>query len=1063
MSSQPLWQRALNRYADTVYRLALLREGDAVRAAKATVAAFNGVDWHNTALDEHVEARLLAALPPPRRYLRRPTLPPVPAGFWRLSPPMRLAVGLRLTRGYNVDDIALALRRLPEEARRMLVQAIAALAGDDAARIPEACLHSRMARLDDPTADRAHFRGCDACREAAPRWEEVERTLGAALTGATGSRTLPRPRLDAIAAHQQGPDQHARPRWQQPGVLSAAVALVATLLVGLLVAPRQSAPALTRTPATPRELLQKARDLYGAAPTGDGIVHRRYLFDLWPGEPAREAETWTDAAEPARHRMQIRRGKQVVEWQSADGQSSARYLATTAETCGAYPDSASLELGAVASWQMQPADQSAFRAARWRFGPWAIGRRYIDQALAAADVRSLGTVREGDDLVLRLSAGGPTISGTLLLNLDARTADLREVREVTNDNGATRSRTPWKLAVEERITPEAERQAGVFFDVPVSPYPKEIKHAAPLIDPACPILSDQAFISPIGIVGRGWPVVVGLPTPPAGTRRIYLAGSRTLQSRGSNSDSGDSAALVYVGDGKRLQITAGYNPTFQAQMGVRAGDWLVTLQPRGMGQYAGIAAPPQGIVRTGDTGWSFTTDGWSREELLQLIANARSLRLQDLLAQRTLLYDPDPPPSAVLDLVVPALDLARPHPGRVRHSLVEQEIRDQPGKEDLRDPYHARPPGGIIETWAAYDVDGKLARFRSQNQQADGAIDSVSWGDGASSQRYDARTGLVRRFTDGQRSATRYPSPWIDSAINDIFRYRQFQIREDGAHNRVLHVTLPVTATDLRWAVQSQRGRSSGVSSWPWLGDLDVQTVTYLATFDRTTKRLLSCEVFANGRTGAARVQRIAVRTDELLQTVPDGIWSFTPPAMAQIVEMNPQGSQAWQGPRMIQTLPELLAVAPTTLWGWPDGDQARFVNAMAPGMTPNFDPTFATLDTAVASGAAVSLRYDLGAADKMTLLQGSRDVMRDILQQTPPIWAQSEERTLRVGNVERKGWILRGARRWTGTGLAEDASAKWELWTIFELDDTLVVAHYQGAQVEAAVLASLERLVQLN
>ena len=54
MSSQPLWQRALNRYADTVYRLALLREGDAARAAKATVADLNTVDWQNTALDEHM-------------------------------------------------------------------------------------------------------------------------------------------------------------------------------------------------------------------------------------------------------------------------------------------------------------------------------------------------------------------------------------------------------------------------------------------------------------------------------------------------------------------------------------------------------------------------------------------------------------------------------------------------------------------------------------------------------------------------------------------------------------------------------------------------------------------------------------------------------------------------------------------------------------------------------------------------------------------------------------------------------------------------------------------------
>src|SRR3712207_2725862 len=104
MSLEPRWERALNRYADTVYRLALLRERHPERAARETAAAFQALDWHTIALDDRLEGGLVAALPLPRRRMGRiglrrsphPYSRLLPPAFWRLPGATRLALGLRL-------------------------------------------------------------------------------------------------------------------------------------------------------------------------------------------------------------------------------------------------------------------------------------------------------------------------------------------------------------------------------------------------------------------------------------------------------------------------------------------------------------------------------------------------------------------------------------------------------------------------------------------------------------------------------------------------------------------------------------------------------------------------------------------------------------------------------------------------------------------------------------------------------------------------------------------------------------------------------------------------------
>ncbi len=1059
MAEQSNWQRAFNRYGDTVYRLALLRDPHPVRAARATAGAFSSLDWNTVALDERTEGHLIRGLGTPRRLsaadlLRRrlrPALPPLPSRFWGLSPTTRLALGLRLTRGYDADAIAAALGRPADEIRSSLVDATAILADEDEDPLPEVCRRSRLLRLDEPGADRPHLRVCEACRSSASRWERTEQALAVALLEATGNLTFPRPEVEALALRLGKPPAGPSGGWRQPRLLSAAAIVVVAVVIGLLVLPRGEITMTARTPATARELLRHSLEHYGAAPTGDGVVHRRFVFDAEPSQSAQEAETWTDAAQPSRHRMQLTAGKKVIEWQVGDGEASFRYFSDDPDLCGRYYAASGLDLGAVNAWKLDANGQETLREARWQFGPWVAGYHFIEEALSAQSVRSLGSVRDGERTILTLAADGPTISGTLLIKLDPETVDLREVREVVVDNGTTRSRTSWSLISEERITREAALQKSIFYDMPLQPEPREIVRSAPILDPACPELNEKHIASPIETLGRGWPPIVGLQSPPTGTKRIFLAGTTGPRFAQGQLDSPYDATLIYVGARRRLQISAGFDRSYRPRAGTVAGSWKLDLRPDGNGRFTGVAVPVEGSDQRQFPEFGFFSEGWTRDELVKQLSAARAFRVSDVVAQRALFYDPDPPPAAVLDLVMPASEALVPEPGRVLHSVVEHELRSPPSQQGLRDPYHAEPPGGTTEAWIEYGQDGRIAHFRAETRGALHALVSVQWGDASSAQVYDARANIVRKLP--RLRALRYPINWIDASLANIFLYRQYALSAGPSGTVSLRATVPLTQTDLRLAVQSQQSRETFYSAggWPWLADLDPQSISYRSTFERSTGRLVGSETYANGASGSTKVEGTTVRLLESLGKAPTELWSFTPPADAQTVDTAGRAVGALQGPRTTDNLAEAVEVAPAPLWGWVPTDQMRFITATVPSVMETPEISLQTIRSAVEGGAAVQLRYEIGANQEITLLEGRREVMLALLRQTPPEWTESEQWTLRLPSAAAvvQAWVMRGAPQ--------------QHWIIFELDRTLLVGHYSGAQGEAVVWSALEDLVLLR
>lgn len=1042
MSAEPVWQRALDRYADTVYRLALLRDARSKHALAATVRAFTGVDWAHVEVDERLEGRIVAQLPPVPRSLRPASLPALPAAFRALEPDLRLALGLRLVRGYDSASIAAVLGRPVEDIGRALVAALATLAGDDAP-LPAACVQSRRLRLDEPAADKLHLRGCERCRVAVVAVAETEKQLASAMIDATRAVTLPWNSVEQIALRLRGAKREPDVAWRRPAFLTGAVVVLVALLVGVIVSPRRADPASNAATVVPRELVQRALEQLRAPPTGDGVLHRRYVLDLWQSEPARTAEVWLDPSRPGRHLLQIARGTSVTEWQSGDGQRSLRYWTDDASVCaGPFPP-ASLGLDTIHSWQLDAAEQTQAEAERWQHGPLAAGQRFLEQGLKASTLRSLGVTRAGDVSIATLSAEGTGIEGTLLLKIDAHTAALLEVRQLVADNGSTRAHTPWRLELDERVSSGDAAQRGLFSEPHIAGKPAELRHAGPMLDRACPPLREDFAGSLIEAVGREWPEVPGFPIPPAGTRRVMLIRSQGGERRVGEPDAPDTPALVYDSGARRLVLAPSYDVGRSSAGEVATGSWRVVAQPLLPGMWQGRAS----LVAESRPGLqiAFVAEGWSREEVRALIRGVRPLQLADVQAQRTLLYDPNPPPQEVIDLVTSAAQQLRPAPGRVQHSVVTSEQRGDPRRVELRDPYHAPPPAGETETWLQVGQDGTVSRFKSESRTSAGEPAAVRWLTDDFVATYEPRTNTLGRVP---RHLLLTPAflPF-DDPLAGVFRRRQYHVERDGGRV-ILRATLPISQTELRWALDEQRRDPvRGAFPSPWLLDLNPRTVTFSTTFDAQSRRWLATEAQVSDGERVTVVQSTKARMVETLQTVPDSTWSVVPPADALVVDAN-ERQYAMFNPQWVTKLEQALAAAPVPLWGWTTPG-AVFRGATIPADDRGLALPYGRVESAIAGGYAVQLEYRLPEGVEARLLEGSPTAMRRLLRSRPSEWMSSRQQSATVAGATRVVWLLDGPVAQRGA--------------IFEIDGTMIVAAVGGEISDDAVLALIGRLEPLK
>lgn len=644
MSLEATLQRALTRYADRIYRIALLSDPHPARAAKATATAFNALDWTTIQLDEQLEERIFTALPHPSQRRQRAALPALPADFWRLPATTRTALGLRLTRGYSSNMIAGVLGKTTADVRQELLAALAVPARPDD---DEQCKQLRLASLDDPLAGRVHRLTCEACRTTMAHVTEQETMLTIAIEQATAGLHLPGNTEQEIVDAFHARTRPARPRLRhlplvQIGLLIATVMLITTALIVPRSTQEPLAPA--QVPESARDVLATALEQYGAPAPGEGIVYQR--FEITTGQPAvtRIADVWTDAATPGRHRMQITVNNVLQEWQAGDGAGALRYLSNgTLQSCGrSYPDSR-IRAGQLNRWSMNAVEQAVMRTSRWQYGPWAVGRHYLEQAQAAEQLRSLGVVVEDGQRVVTIAAEGSGIDGTLLLRLDAGDLTLNEVREVTVDQGTTSTLVPWRLANTQQIEPEAAMMSGILSSLPLQPRPREYERPMPILDPACPLWDINHAYSLTSTLKQGTTPVIGLRQVPAGIERIYLAGRRRAGGQADGED--DYLRLIYVGDGKRLTLLAlpgltTVGITAAPPESISTGQWRVRIRSAGIGELRGDARPA--IADVQQSPFWFVAEGWTADEVLNLLADAHRLDLADISTQHPVLYEPGP-------------------------------------------------------------------------------------------------------------------------------------------------------------------------------------------------------------------------------------------------------------------------------------------------------------------------------------------------------------------------------------------------------------------------------------
>jgi hypothetical protein len=752
-------ERAIQRYGDDWYRLALLLtpdEGHAaaiLRDAASRLAAARADVLHEPDL---VRA-LIIALPVERRRLwsrRRPVwarLPatrpetPLVAALARLPRQQRLALGLLLLRGFEPAQVAGMIggeeahaRALARDALRALapyVRPTLALTDLDADSAPETCrpiraalaLGSDLAHADSTA--RGHLALCAACRAAEQTWAQLTTTIENTLRGVLRRVALP----DQLASELRNTSVSAlaQPRRSVLAVqhirLAALAAVVLAVVILLVLPGRRESPidtnGISNTGAAlaPHDLVVRAQDRLYAPPDGSGVWHGRWEIQwTFPaGSYALlNADAWLDTTS-SRHRVQLTHhdGGSPFEFELADGADNLWYATTPNYGTSLAP--ANFERDRLrAQLRLTPADQQRMLKARLESGAWDVAAAYLRQAAAARDLNSWGRQRTSDGTTLDVlgfdgvsplvppadAPDQPDVPTTILLSIDAQSGALREVRELIGPEGAERStRTTWRFVGGEWLTDQ--RQIDDTFDLRrawngIGDFTRQ----AGIADPALPLdAADQ--VRSLAQVIQGSQTLQLLAAAPLGTTRALLL-----------TDPDDPAiTTVYIGAGRRLEIrTFSSNGIVGPEL---AGAEQITIhgQQTILRPFGGQGYHARLIYRGAQPDWITTwigAIGYTRAELLDMLRGLGPPTTDSYRAQASLFADPHARDTAAFEALLGALaDPPAPPPGSVRHFVERMFTRHIPTPDPLGDPYHLPPYGGrpeelFVDNWVRRDGSG---------------------------------------------------------------------------------------------------------------------------------------------------------------------------------------------------------------------------------------------------------------------------------------------------------------------------------------------------------------------
>lgn len=1023
---------AVLRWGDAIFRLALLLHNDRRAAATTTSEAFRHTDIPATL---HPDVTLAEQLV--RRYRGRSRFPPrrrervLPPSLASIAPLDRVLLGCWLLRDYDAAQLATIFVQPPALiVERLALIVDAALPTEPAPSAePHLMLEHWLALQWGLAPDRAaHLRVCAECQTRQTTWQAAIERLRAALRAAVGKERLPHATLEAI---EDDPTTEQRalstPRWWQqrriwlPGLLGM-IGVALLFLIG-----PWSQPPLPTGAAQPtqsinaRDLVQAALDGWSSVPAS-GAVHRRvWAIDLpLRTEKPVVTDVWLGSDE-ARHRVEVRDGETLVEWQLSAGDEYLNYATDPAYTsCRWSTDYTGDRFrfsDAALRYPTSVAEQSAARDARLRQGAYGNGYVALLRALDAPTLRSFGTRSDtGRTLVvLAYTDTEAQPNNEVLLQIEPRTQQLFSVQIVPEADSQATPREIWRLQLNEQV------KSGVPQALPAWPRAEARER---LIDPACPAINSEFLVSPRQIIASASRMYVPQTFPTGITGAALLRSQRGQHTNGLLFDLPHDTTTLLVGPGRWLSLSA--SPSLLATPPANSterGQWRVSMQePTANGVWRGTAFDAE--LRS----LNFWASGWTREALLQVFDTLDHATPADWPQIEANYLDPYPLSSNARDVLSAALAATTPAPGQTLYSAIRVRTLQNLPRPEPGDPYYipARlqfPSITNREQWLLLNSPG-TPQVRDVITVPGGQVYFAMVNSGARATYYTSGSGQVitRELSDAERTWL-FRSPSLDLVLT------------------LLNASGPITVTTAADTITlEQRSPQPERNDELWLSPSLLQTVSLVGLargeivqrlqIDRRTYQPLSTKFVHRATNGAeveiAMVQIIARRDQatvpatvalDQLPPLPDDVvrfdWSTDNSPSANNLRIDPNWRDqtwVWQPAKDIELRRDFSGAATTNIT----------LDQLQQGQWDVFEPATLWRQTAYAlvNRRIVTMEWPNGTlqdvpideSQEITVTQGPRAVMRHVLRyqnNNNQRWTRSERIAVDIGGQSYSAWIL--------------------------------------------------------
>ncbi len=1054
MTNHP-WGAVLTRWGDPCFRLALLLTNDRTTAEHATIQAFT-LSFATPSDDP--EATLYAALsrtqlrrqhPFRRRVLPRP--------LERIAPLDRTLLGLWLLRDTDGTRL-LAISGQPEEALipRLVTAITPFLASDDPVHVDATAREAFELwlrwRLGLATNSPAHPAAYDAALH--DDWRSAVDTLRHTLREAVGRQHLPQQCIETIEGNMLDPAGEEDSRWwRQRAAWIGALAIM--LGLAWMIKPwEQGIQETAAAPLTTKQLVQETLDAWTTTPIS-GTLHRRVVaIDPRFQKTPLTTDLWLNA-EGGKHRIEVRNGTTLVEWQIGDGKNRLDYAGDPVyASCDWAAETMALDRLA-RSFQASAEQQASTRDARLFRGAYGQGYRALQEALTASDLRSFGTRLEGTTqlLVLGYTDRRAVPERKLLLWIDPLTKELHAVREVAAAGGQTDTRDLWRLHVREDVS------VGVS-TVPPS-WGRSSLARDSLLDPGCPGLDPAHVISLRTLINDGswgWQQWY-LPTtlPPDVTRAALLTPSAVT----SDSLIQDARA-VFIGRNRWLSLRAMPRESSRPNA-IKRGNWRVSLEEQAGGLH-GSACRYFADARSGFCVPAIAIEarGWTRDELLTLIDSFKLVTGQTWLEHKDLFLDPQPlsPESqAVLKEALTAIEQIK---DQHVYSSIERTVRVNPNRPTWQDPYHLPldllfPERSVQEQWMTF-VDNQTTRFRDITKHPDGSLIVAQVSNGREDLIYNLANGTVWR-SEYPNMRSWIPTPqWAGEQFVHSLLSRSQDItvaQQDDTWLLEQPIASPIASNRVIGFDQTLMGL---LGSTAWIEDLPQQRFVQRVWVDRGTslpERAALVQIDAQGRETAMLAATITALRE--MDALPDD--TFSRPALPDntaVFEI-----QLSESTRLVEDSFVLTMPARTLIWPSESGALLEEDIQIEPFVFDKYEQAervhqalFAPVESLDQTGLIRSSTYQYQLpTQKQTIAvrQGPRNLLQHILRHQTALsggqmtWTMSKRLSATIVGQQRDVWLLQ----------ALGATA-----IVFEVDDLLVyISGPNPETLERDVLPLLSKL----